>query len=148
MNICVFIGNLTRDPELRVSQGGTSICTFTIAVNRPSDHNGELRADYIPIKCFKSRTESCQKYLHKGSKVCVKGTLQTYTYQAQDGSKRNGFEILVGNDGEVMFLPRTNRYDAPVGGRQAAQQNVSPQQLACGGSSDGFAQADGSELPF
>lgn len=141
MNICVFIGNLTRDPELRVSQGGTSICTFTIAVNRPSDHNGESRADYIPIKCFKSRAESCQKYLHKGSKVCVKGTLQTYTYQAQDGSKRNGFEILCGNDGEIMFLHSAKK----------SSGYASPSENGYGGgypSDDRLPQTDDDGLPF
>jgi single-strand DNA-binding protein len=144
MNTCIFIGNLTREPELRVSQAGTSVCTFTIAVNRPKDQNGESKADFIPVKCFKNRADSCQRYLHKGSKVSVKGTLQTYTYQAQDGSRRNGFEIVVGNDGEISFLPSAQRSD---GGGYSA-----PAQSSSGGgypaSDSGFTQVDDDELPF
>lgn len=142
MNTCVFIGNLTRDPELRVAQSGNNVCTFTIAVNRQKDQNGESKADFIPIKCFKNRAESCQKYLNKGSKVSVKGTLQTYTYQAQDGSKRNGFEIVVGNDGEIMFLPSSQRSDG--GGYSAPAQSYGGYQP----DSSGFTQVDDDELPF
>ena len=141
MNTCIFIGNLTREPELRVSQAGTPVCTFTIAVNRPKDQNGESKADFIPIKCFKNRAESCQKYLHKGSKVCVKGNLNTYTYQAHDGSKRNGFEVVCGNDGEINFLPSAQRSD----GTSYSQ----PSARSAGGEYDeGFAQVDDNELPF
>lgn len=143
MNTCMFIGNLTRDPELRISQNGTSVCTFTIAVNRHKDQNGESKADFVPVKCFKNRADSCQKYLHKGSKVSVKGTLQTYTYQAQEGSKRNGFEVVVGNDGEIMFLPSAQR----DGGSYLAHV----QDSSCGSyqpDSSGFTQTDDDELPF
>lgn len=140
MNTCIFIGNLTRDPELRVTQqSGTPICTFSIAVNRPKDQNGESKADFIPVKCFKNRADSCKKYLHKGSKVAVKGTLQTYTYQAQDGSKRSGFEIVVGNDGEITFLPSAQRGD---GGADASYTQPA------GGQDEGFTQVYDEELPF
>lgn len=143
MNTCVFIGNLTRDPEMRISQSGTNICIFSIAVNRPKDQNGESKADFVPVKCFKNRAESSYKYLHKGSKVSVKGTLQTYTYQAQDGSKRSGFEIVVGNDGEIMFLPSAQRSD---GGNSAPMQISSYNGLQP--DNGGFAQVDDDELPF
>ena len=144
MNTCIFIGNLTREPEMRISQAGTSVCTFTIAINRQKDQNGESKADFIPVKCFKNRAESCQKYLHKGSKVSVKGTLQTYTYHTQDGGKRNGFEIVVGNDGEISFLPSALRSD---GGSYSA-----PRQSSSGGgystNDSGFTRIDDDELPF
>lgn len=141
MNTCIHIGNLTRDPELRTTQNGINICTFTIAVNRPKDQNGESRADYIPIKCFKNRADSCARYLSKGSKVCVKGSLQTYTYQAQDGSKRNGFEVVIGNDGEITFLPSAQKGGTPnasAGG--ACYSNA--------GSQGEFVPVDDDELPF
>lgn len=140
MNTCIFIGNLTREPELRVSQTGSSICTFTIAVNRPKDQNGESKPDYIPVKCFKNRAESCQRYLRKGSKVSVKGMLQTYTYQTQDGGKRNGFEIVVGNDGEITFLPSAQHGD---GANAASSPSGSPQP-----DESGYTQVDDNELPF
>ena len=139
MNTCIFIGNLTRDPELRVTQSGTSVCSFSIAVNRPKDQNGESKADFIPVKCFKNRADSCQRYLHKGSKVAVKGALQTYTYQAQDGSKRSGFEIFVGNDGEITFLPSAQRSD---GGADTSYTQPAS------GQDKGFTQVYDEELPF
>lgn len=144
MNKAMFVGNLVRDPELKTTQSGVAVCTFTVAVNRMRDANGESRADYLPVKTFKNRAENCAKYLSKGSKVAIEGPVQTYSYEAQDGSKRYGFEIVAT---EVMFLPSANRSDAHNGGRQTAQQGSS-QQYTGSGSSDGFTQVDDDELPF
>lgn len=108
------------------------------------DANGESRADYLPVKTFKNRAENCAKYLSKGSKVAIEGPVQTYSYEAQDGSKRYGFEIVAT---EIMFLPSGNRSDAHNGGGQTAQQGSS-QQYNGGSSSDGFTQVDDDELPF
>ena len=115
MNKAMFVGNLVRDPELKTTQSGVAVCTFTVAVNRMRDANGESRADYLPVKTFKNRAENCAKYLSKGSKVAIEGPIQTYSYEAQDGSKRYGFEIVAT---EVMFLPSGNRSDARNGGGQ------------------------------
>ena len=101
MNTCIHIGNLTRDPELRTTQNGISVCTFTLAVNRPKDQNGESRADYIPIKCFKNRADSCARYLSKGRKVCVTGTVSAKLHTASDGTSRVSLELAAH---EVEFL--------------------------------------------
>lgn len=140
----MFVGNLVRDPELKTTQSGVAVCTFTVAVNRMRDANGESRADYLPVKTFKNRAENCAKYLSKGSKVAIEGPVQTYSYEAQDGSKRYGFEIVAT---EVMFLPSANRSDAHNGGERTVQQGSS-QQYTGSGSSDGFTQVDDDELPF
>lgn len=141
MNTCIFIGNLTREPELRVTpQTGTMVCTFTIAVNRRKDAKGESKADFVPVKCFKALADNCQKYLHKGSKVSIKGMLQTYTYQTKDGSMRNGFEIVVGNDGEITFLPSGQHNNS--GNRSPTNTQDSPSF------EKGFTQADDDEFPF
>ena len=144
MNKAMFVSNLVRDPELKTTQSGVAVCTFTVAVNRMRDANGESRADYLPVKTFKNRAENCAKYLSKGSKVAIEGPVQTYSYEAQDGSKRYGFEIVAT---EIMFLPSGNRSDAHNGGGQTAQQGSS-QQYTGGSSSDGFTQVDDDELPF
>lgn len=119
MNKAMFVGNLARDPELKTTQSGVAVCTFTVAVNRMRDANGESRADYLPVKTFKNRAENCAKYLSKGSKVAIEGPVQTYSYEAQDGSKRYGFEIVAT---EIMFLPSGNRSDAHNGGGQTASR--------------------------
>lgn len=95
MNKCIFIGNLTRDPELQTTGSGISLCRFSIAVNRNySNSNGEREADFINIVTWRGLAENCGKYLSKGRKVCVVGQLQTRTYDDKDGNKRYATEIV------------------------------------------------------
>lgn len=95
MNKCIFVGNLTRDPEMGSTGSGVSYCRFAIAVNRTySNANGEREADFINIVAWRSLADNCGKYLTKGSKVCVCGQLQTRTYEGQDGTKRYTTEIV------------------------------------------------------
>ena len=78
MNKCIFVGNLTRDPEAQTTPNGVSFCRFTIAVNRSySNSNGEREADFINIVAWRGLADNCAKYLSKGRKVCVCGNLQT-----------------------------------------------------------------------
>lgn len=79
MNIATLIGRLTRDPE-RVDRGGTVICNFTIAVDRPKDG-----ADFIRITVFGKQAENCSQYLTKGRQVAVQGHIQTGSYPNKDG---------------------------------------------------------------
>lgn len=90
MNKVILIGNLTRDPDYGETQSGISFCNFSIAVNRPySDSNGERQTDFFNIKTWRGQADNCAKYLRKGSKVGVVGSLQTRTYEDNDGNKRN-----------------------------------------------------------
>lgn len=105
MNKAIIIGNLTRDPELRVTQQtGTAVCTFTVAVSRRFQRDGENQADFIPVVVWRAAAENCSKYLRKGSQVAVCGSIQTRSYDAQDGTKRYVTEIVAD---EVKFLART-----------------------------------------
>lgn len=102
MNRAILVGNLTRDPELRTLSSGISVCSFTIAINRRfTNQQGEREADYIPIVVWRAQAESCAKYLHKGSKCAVSGTIQTRSYDAQDGAKRYVTEVVAD---EVQFI--------------------------------------------
>ncbi len=95
MNKCIFIGNLTRDPELQTTGGGVSFCRFSIAVNRSyTNASGEREADFINIVTWRGLADNCAKYLAKGRKVCVVGQLQTRTYDDKDGNKRYATEIV------------------------------------------------------
>jgi single-strand DNA-binding protein len=105
MNRCVLIGNLTRDPELKTTTSGLSVCNFTIAVSRSfsSQSSGEREADFIPVVVWRKQAENAAKYLRKGSQVGVAGSLQTRSYEAKDGSRRYITEVVAN---EVQFLSR------------------------------------------
>ena len=95
MNKCIFIGNLTRDPEFQTTGAGVALCRFSIAVNRLyANANGERETDFINIVAWRALAENCNKYLTKGSKVCVVGSLQNRTYEDKDGNKRYATDIV------------------------------------------------------
>lgn len=131
MNKCFLIGNLTKDPELKTTTSGTSVCNFTLAVTRRfSNQQGEREADFLPIVVWRAQAENCAKYLRKGSQVAVAGTIQTRNYEAQDGSRRYVTEI-VGD--EVKFLNR-------IAGREDGDHYQS-------GSDDSYSQRSGGGRP-
>lgn len=102
MNKAILIGNLASDPETSTTQSGISKCTFRLAVQRKfANQQGVKEADFLPIVCWRQTAELCARYLAKGRKVAVEGTIQTRSYDAQDGSKRYVTEIVADN---VEFL--------------------------------------------
>lgn len=101
MNKVILIGRLTKQPELRQTQGGNVVANFTIAVDRAYKKDGEQTADFIPVVAWGKRAETVGKYLDKGSKVAVSGRIQTRSYEANDGSKRYVTEVFAD---EVEFL--------------------------------------------
>lgn len=109
MNRVFLIGNLTRDPELAVTNSGVAVCRFSIAVSRRySNAEGEREADFFNIVVWRAQGENCHKYLKKGSKCAVVGSLQNRSYDAQDGTKRNVTEIIAD---EVEFLTAKSASD-------------------------------------
>ena len=82
MNRAIIIGNLTRDPELRTTASGKSVCSFTVAVNR--GFGDKKDADFIPVVTWEKTAESCAKFLAKGRKVAVSGRIATRNYE-KDG---------------------------------------------------------------
>ncbi len=107
MNRITLIGNLTRDPESSSTQGGVNFTRFNIAVNRPfTNAAGERVADYFDIVTWRQLAERCAKYLFKGSKVGIHGSVQRRQYEDRDGIKRTSFDVVAD---EVEFLtPKTN----------------------------------------
>ena len=141
MNKAFLIGNLTRDPELRTLPSGVSVCTFTIAINRKFvNQQGVREADFLNIVAWRQLGETCARYLSKGRKVGVTGSIQTRSYDAQDGSKRYVTEVVADN---VEFL------SSPQGDRQQRADNPPPPSEPSGYSSDPDAFTDvDDELPF
>lgn len=102
MNRVVLVGRLTRDPELRNTNSGVPVATFTLAINRRfANQNGDAEADYINCIAFNKSAENLTRYIRKGGLVGVEGRIQTRTYDAQDGSKRYITEVVCDN---VSFL--------------------------------------------
>ena len=141
MNRAILIGNLTRDPDVRMTNGGISVCTFSIAVQRRfPNQQGERQADFFNIVCWRALAENCGKYLKKGSKVCATGPIQNRSYEANDGTKRYVTEIVAE---EVEFLDRPGQNNGEP--RSQAPQASAPSF----GSASGFGEAvDDDELPF
>lgn len=118
MNKVLLVGNLTKDPELTTTTNGISVCRFSIAVSRRYvGASGERETDFTNIVVWRGQAENCHKYLKKGSKCGIVGTLQTRSYDAQDGSKRYVTEVVAD---EVEFISTnrnqdgTSREDAPA----------------------------------
>ena len=106
MNKVFLVGNLTKDPELSTTTNGISVCRFSLAVSRRYvGESGERETDFINIVVWRGQAENCHKYLKKGSKCGIVGTLQTRSYDAQDGSKRYVTEVVAD---EVEFISTRN----------------------------------------
>jgi len=110
MKQIVIIGNLTRDPELRTTQSGIPVCSFTVAVNRrKTPEAGQPEADFFRVTTWRQLAELCSKYLAKGRKVAVVGEISLQQYNDANGLPRYSMEVQAD---EVEFLtPRTA--DAP-----------------------------------
>ena len=96
MNKVVLMGRLTRDPEIRYSQGQTptAIARYTLAVDRRG-RNGEAAADFIPCTAFGKSAEFAEKWLHQGIKVLISGRIQTGSYTNRDGQKVYTTDVIV-----------------------------------------------------
>lgn len=142
MNKAFLIGNLTRDPELRTLPSGVSVCTFTIAINRKFvNQQGVREADFLNIVAWRQLGETCARYLSKGRKVGVTGSIQTRSYDAQDGSKRYVTEVIADN---VEFCD-----SRPSEGGHPRTDNPPPPPAPSGSApSGGFTEVDDDELPF
>lgn len=139
MNKIFLIGNLTRDPELRSLPSGATVCSFTVAVNRRGGRQqaeaGQPEADFFRVTTWNKQAENCNRFLAKGRKVGVSGTLTLQTYVGNDGQQRSSLEV---NADEVEFLsPRGEGGDTRPSAPMSGQDN-----------SSGFVRVDDDDLPF
>jgi len=104
-NKVILIGNLTRDPELRYTPQGTSVCSFGLAVNRKYRQGEEMKEEvtFINIVVFGKQADTCGQYLSKGSGALIEGRLQERRWETEDGQKRSKHEVVAQN---VRFLSR------------------------------------------
>lgn len=129
MNQLNIIGGLTRDPESRTTQSGKQVCTFTVGVNRRNDRE---KSDFFRVNAWGELGNNCAKYLSKGKRVRVTGSVSLSTYTAQDGTTRANLEVLAQ---DVEFLSPASQ----------GQQNAPQAQKT--DTQSGFVQVD-DEIPF
>ncbi|MBE7084336.1 MAG: single-stranded DNA-binding protein [Clostridiales bacterium] len=137
MNKVILIGNLTRDPELTETPSGVAVCRFSIAVSRDyANADGTRETDFFNITVWRGRAENCGKYLKKGNKVAVIGSLQNRSYEDKDGIKRNVTDVVAN---EVEFLtPKNAQGDIDDGAPIVTAKRERPQLEAI----------DDNQLPF
>lgn len=92
MNSVVLIGRLAKDPEIRYTQTGKAVTSFTLAVNR--GYGQDQQADFIPIVVWEKQAENCANYLQKGSQIGLQGRIQPRSWEKQDGTKGYITEIV------------------------------------------------------
>lgn len=133
MQKLIIIGNLTNDPEVRSTQTGKNVCTFTIAVNRKKV--SEPQTDFFRINAWNGLADTCARFLAKGKKVAVVGELQARTYEDRQGKTRLSLDVSAD---EVEFLSPKDSYTATVSGGKVKEEPAL----------DGFTDIRSDDLPF
>lgn len=132
MNKIFLIGNLTNDPVSKTTQSGIQLCTFTIAVNRKRSANAQQEADFFRVTAWRQLADICMKYLTKGKKVSVVGSVSASAYQSNSGDLRASLDVQAE---DVEFL-------SPAEKTQQNARQSAPKQ-----NDDEFVKVD-DELPF
>ena len=123
MNKVIFIGNLTRDPELSETPSGISLCRFGLAVQRPyANGDGERQTDFFECTAWRGLAETISRYCKKGNKAAVTGNIQLRNYEDNKGIKRTAVDIIV-QDVEFLTPKASNDFEesAPTGRKPMLQ---------------------------
>lgn len=97
LNKCFLLGRMTKDPEIRRTNGGTAVTSFTLAVDRDFKTNGEKETDFIEVVAWRNTAEFVSKYFSKGRMAIVEGRLQIRDWTDKNGNKRRTAEIVADN---------------------------------------------------
>ena len=108
-NLVVLTGRLTADPELKTTQSGISVTSFSIAVDRRYRVGEERQTDFINVVAWRQQAEFVAKYFKKGNMIGIEGSIQTRKYTDKNGNNRTAFEVVANN---VQFV-ETKRDSAP-----------------------------------
>ena len=141
MNKAILMGRLTKDPEMRTTASQIPVASFTLAVDRRFKKQGEERqADFIPIIAWRQQAEFCGKYFHKGSRMVVVGSIQTRTWDDNEGKRLYATEVIA----DEIYFGDSRRGE---GGSEAPAQTAPSGSTPAG---DGFFPGpdDDTALPF
>lgn len=151
INKTILVGRLTADPELRQTQSGISVTSFTVACNRPYTSGGERTADFINCVAWRQTAEFISKYFRKGNAIGVEGSIQTRKYTDKNGNNRVAFEVVVDSASFIESKAAAaqssggNFNNAPSTQQTPAKSDVSYQS----GSFDDFQDLESDDdLPF
>ena len=137
MNKVILVGNLTRDPELITTNSGVSMCRFSLAIQRRfASADGNRETDFIPVVVWRAQADNCYKYLKKGSKAGIVGSMQTRNYETPEGQKRYVTEVVAD---EVEFLSTKTAEE----NRDFNNENNDKKTVV-----DDFEPIDDDDLPF
>ena len=125
MNKLIIIGNLTRDPELRTTPQGKQVCSLDVAVNRRKNVEGQPDADYFRVNAWNGLAENCAKYLSKGKKVAVTGSV-SLSKREHDGKFYASIEVFAE---DVEFLSPKGNADDPKIDAASGMQEVTTDEL-------------------
>lgn len=150
MNSVNIIGRLTKDPEIRYTRDQTAVATFTVAINRGKDKNGEDRgADFPYVVAYGRTAENCERYLAKGRLVGIQGRLQTGSYKHKDGYTVYTTDVIADR---VEFLEWGDRDERAGGGHQNQGRSQQPSRQAPAdrdmGVPEGFQALQDDDIPF
>ena len=140
LNHITLMGRLTSDPELRYTQTGTPVASFTLAVDRDfsSRDGGDRQTDFIDIVAWRGTAEFAAKWFTKGMQVAVSGKIQTRTWEDKAGQKRKNVEVVA----DEVFFADSKRGDAPA-------RDMMPEPFDLSAGINAFPMSDDdSDLPF
>ena len=146
MNKVVLVGRLARDPELRTTPSGVSVCNFTVACDRRYTQNGERQADFINCIAWRQSGEFVARYFTKGNRIALEGSIQTRSWDDQNGNKRYATEVVVDHAEFAQSKGESNGGYAPQESPAAASPSHAPS--APSGDIDGFIPVEEEDLPF
>lgn len=142
LNHIVLMGRLTRDPELRRTQAGTPVTSFTLAVDRDfAGQSGDRQTDFVDIIAWRNTAEFVSRYFTKGRRAVVCGRLQIRDWTDKDGNKRRSAEVIAEN---IYFADSKKETAAESGGGQYDEDYTAPVVAARFEEMDG----DDGDLPF
>lgn len=149
LNKVVLAGRLTADPELKQTQSGVSVISFSIAINRRFARNSEQgeQTDFINLVAWRQTAEFIAKYFRKGSAICVTGSIQTRSWQDQQGQRRYATEVVVD---EAMFVDSRSESNNAQGGSYVPDAyNATPSYSSTPSTAPNFEELNtDDDLPF
>lgn len=146
MNSYIAIGRLTKDPELKQTPNGLSVCSFTIAVDRDyKEQDGSRKTDFIPCVAWKQRATLVAQYFHKGSRIGIRGSFQSRKYEDEHGKTHYILECIV--DG-IDFIDSKNDNQNQGAPAQASVPPTPPPAMQVEQAVESYEVDEGAELPF
>ena len=141
MNKVILIGRMVKDPELKATTSGTSVCSFTVACDRKYVKQGEERkADFINCVAWQQSAEAISRHFLKGHRIALEGRLEVRTWKDNDGKTNYATDVVVENWEFCQSKSETQQTTTPT------YENVTEDNF--GGDIDGFMPVDEDDLPF